>query len=496
MEPHNNAVTSKLNTLLRLGLVSKNNVRRAAILFADPDKAMKNPSYRLLMQEILVDVIDRVLNNKALYAALRTSISKDPTSAAVSEGVGEERTKTLLRSGLVKKKDVVIARRALKDPATAKKMSASRVYRDMMIDMMDSMVKKITGSPTLFNAFRNTLGKDTGENVDESFEVPNAESIFEMMLHESVSELREGYKPSNVELWAEAKSKARTKFDSSVTCSESWAVKWYNENGGEWTEINEGKSFFKFSKELEEGSAVPSKKEAVAAIRWGRKALKNPAAHNISREDILANVQVAKDTLRPFGERKKKPVEEGTYTKHKSGHLIMDKDVEGRVGGSWYSPLRSDVIKKAKKAKVAKDTLRPFGERKKKPVRSDVIKSAMQTRAIGTIDGILNASKLLLTASKKLLRYCDKENNPFVEKLTRFIQTLQAHIQMASTVEKIGLKDLSLQYGMDSSNIVTLVGQFYFVDYRKQGVDQTKFQGLMDDVIAKGNEVDSLANHG
>lgn len=121
-------------------------------------------------------------------------------------------------------------------------------------------------------------------------------------------------------------------------------------------------------------------------------------------------------------------------------------------------------------------------------------RSAMQTRAIGTIDGILNASKLLLTASKKLLRYCDKENNPFVEKLTQFIQTLQAHIQMASRVEKLGLKELSLQYGVDSDNIVSLVGQFYFVDYRKQGVTQREFEGLMDDVVAKGDEVESLAN--
>ena len=37
---HDSGITSKLNTLLRLGLVSKNNIRRAAVLFQDPDKAM------------------------------------------------------------------------------------------------------------------------------------------------------------------------------------------------------------------------------------------------------------------------------------------------------------------------------------------------------------------------------------------------------------------------------------------------------------------------
>lgn len=379
MEPHgkSSAVTSKLNTLLRMGLVSKNNVRRAQTLFSDPDRAMKNPAYRMLMQEILVDVVDRVLNNKMLYTALRNTLSKEP--ATVIEGVEEERAKTLLRSGLVKKKDVVAARRALKSPAAAKGMSASKVYRDMMIDMMDSMVKKITGSPVLFNAFKQTLGK---EEMEESFEVPNAESIAELLLHEDATELMEKNVPTKPDLWARAKSKARSKFDVYPSAyANGWAVKWYNEQGGGWKSTNECKSFFDFTKGLdeawgaaaqgkawwqgktraeldalaksasearkgeedekrkrhaawnktqkwssitgkkpvqeeaegiEEGSAVPSRKEALAAIRWGKKAAKDPAKHNVTPEDIRANMQVARDTLRPFG-AKKKPMKEARW---------------------------------------------------------------------------------------------------------------------------------------------------------------------------------------
>ena len=420
MEPHgkSSAVTSKLNTLLRMGLVSKNNVRRAQTLFADPDRAMKNPAYRMLMQEILVDVVDRVLNNKMLYTALRNTLGKEP--ATVIEGVEEERAKTLLRSGLVKKKDVVAARRALKSPATAKGMSASKVYRDMMIDMMDSMVKKITGSPVLFNAFKQTLGK---EEMEESFEVPNAESIAELLLHEDATELVEKNVPTKPDLWARAKSKARSKFDVYPSAyANGWAVKWYNEQGGGWKSTNECKTFFEFAKtisegrhknwvtspnkeprpvgsgrkvknvssvdktskkekglgeawgaaaqgkawwqnktraeldalaksasearrgeedekrkrhaawnktqkwssitgkkpvkeeaeEIDEGSAVPSRKEALAAIRWGKKAMKDPAKHNVTPEDIRANMQVARDTLRPFG-AKRKPVKEARW---------------------------------------------------------------------------------------------------------------------------------------------------------------------------------------
>lgn len=256
MNPASSAITSKLNTLLRMGLVSKNNVRRAQMLFVDPERAMKNPAYRLLMQEILVDVIDRVLNNRTLYTALRSSLAREP--GAVTEDVGEERTKTLLKSGLVKKKDILAARRALKSKSTAKSMSAVRVYREMMIDMMDMMAKKITGSPVLFNAFRQTLGK---QGVEESFTVPNAESIAETLLQEDARDLLRTHKPADSSEWADAKMRAVSMFGDTPELAEVWAVKWYNEHGGDWTPVEEGKTFFEFSKGLGEawGAAAQGK---------------------------------------------------------------------------------------------------------------------------------------------------------------------------------------------------------------------------------------------
>jgi hypothetical protein len=175
------AIASKLNTLLRMGLVSKNNVRRAMVLFADPEKAMKNPAYRLLMQEILVDVVDRVLNNKTLYTALRSSLAKEPTT--VIEGVEKEREKTLLRSGLEKNK------------------------------------------------------------------------------------------PTKPELWAQAKSKARAKFDVYPSAyANGWAVKWYNEQGGGWKSVSEGKTFSVFSKEIAEGSTQMNNKTVQQNAEMRKKA--------------------------------------------------------------------------------------------------------------------------------------------------------------------------------------------------------------------------------
>lgn len=241
-------ITSKLNTLLRMGLVSRNNVQRAKYLFQNPEKAMKSPAYRLLMQEILMDVVDRVLNNRQLYTVLRQTISKEPN--LTTEAVEGERTKTLLRSGLVKKKDVLAARRALQSPEAAKSMSAVKVYRDMMITMLDSMVKKVTGSPTLFNAFKKTLGKET---VEESFEVPTKESLDEFFYLEDVQSLMEKNKPTNPSLWAKAKAAAKSKFDVYPSAyANGWAVKWYNEKGGDWKSVSEGKTFFGLRAELNE----------------------------------------------------------------------------------------------------------------------------------------------------------------------------------------------------------------------------------------------------
>lgn len=334
------AITSKLNTLLRMGLVSKNNVRRAQTLFADPDRAMKNPAYRMLMQEILVDVVDRVLNNKMLYTALRNSLAKEP--ATMIENVETERTKTLLRSGLVKKKDVLAARRALKSPATAKGMSASKVYRDMMIDMMDSMVKKITGSPVLFNAFKQTLGK---EEMDESFEVPNAESIGELLLHEDATELVEKNVPTKPDLWARAKSKARSKFDVYPSAyANGWAVKWYNEQGGGWKSTNECKTFFDFSKGLDEA--------------WGAAAQGKAWWQGKSQSELNALAKSASEARR--GEEDEKRKRHATWNKTQKWSSITGKKPVKE--GTWEGSPAQARLKKAKDeyAKHAAEIKKPI----------------------------------------------------------------------------------------------------------------------------------------
>ena len=255
------AIKSKLQALLRLGLVSQNNVRRAMTLFSDPEKYSRSPAYRTLMQEILVDVVDTILKNRVLYTALRSSLTKtkgaadaSETIAATSQKLGEsaesDRTTALLRSGLVDKSQITAARKALKSKSNLKSMSTGKVYREMMINMLDSLVKKITGSPSLFNAFKYTMGKEV---VEEDFDWACEESIAIVGLHEDAQEILEANKPTNPSLWSQAKAAAKSKFKVYPSAyANGWAVKWYNSKGGGWKSVSEGKTFFDFMTDLQE----------------------------------------------------------------------------------------------------------------------------------------------------------------------------------------------------------------------------------------------------
>jgi hypothetical protein len=53
-------------------------------------------------------------------------------------------------------------------------------------------------------------------------------------------ELEEENKPTNPELWARAKSMAKSKFDVYPSAyANGWAAKWYKSKGGGWRSVNE-----------------------------------------------------------------------------------------------------------------------------------------------------------------------------------------------------------------------------------------------------------------
>lgn len=380
-------VTSKLNALLRLGLVSKNNVRRAIYVFQNPEQAMKQAQNRTLMQELLIDVVDRIINNKSLYAMVRQNLTKDAHTAesAVTEDVSDERTKTLLRSGLVKKKDVVVARRALSSKSNMKQMAAVGAYRELMIDMLDSMAKKITGNPALFNAFKRTMGNS---QADESFTSPNMETILEFGLDQDAAELLESYKPSNSKLWTMAKKQARGMFESNAACQNAWAMKWYNEQDGAWTLISEGKTFTKFMRSLEEGDKVLSPKQKKLDVNKNKR---------LDAEDFkalrLREAKEVKASTKSFGEWGTPEMDEdGEYYEVEIGLDPRQHRYVGQSSASYKSEIKrfddgrrfNDEVERLgiaqTKAERAENAARK-SKKSKKPIKEEVdtTKPAAQT---------------------------------------------------------------------------------------------------------------------
>lgn len=299
------AIKSKLQTLLRLGLVSKNNMRRVITMMQDPERYAKSPAYRTVMQELLVDVVDTILNNRTVYNAVRATLSHEKgikddadmyagSTQKIGESIETSRANVLFRSGLVDKEKVTAARKAFSSKSNMKKMAVGKVYREMMIDLLDSMVKKITGNPTLFNAFKRTMG-DT-ENIEESFDYACAESIALVGLDETAQEILEANKPTNPSLWSQAKAAAKSKFDVYPSAyANGWAVKWYNSKGGGWKSVSEGKSFFQMRSDIEEaweGSPAQARlKKAKADYAKNSAEMKKPvppargSTHPMARQD-------------------------------------------------------------------------------------------------------------------------------------------------------------------------------------------------------------------
>lgn len=352
------AIKNKLQSLLRLGLVSQNNVRRAMTLFQDPERYAKTPAYRTLMQEILVDVVDKIVNNRVLYTALRASITKEKNTKEtlpVSEGAQTDRTNALLRSGLVDKSEIAVARKALKSPESALRMSTVKTYREMMVSLMDSMLRKITGNPALFNAFKRTMGK---EIVEESFEYANSETISLCELDESAAETLAENKPTNTKLWSEAKTNARRAFTEYPSpCASGWAVKWYNEQGGDWASIAEGKSFFQFAKAADASVITESHTEESAA--QARKTFVNhpgykpptrtglpetPEQQEASRAARIAALRASQSQKPP----KRKPVQEENAHTNKI-------DLQGEEMTTYLAVIHSAQIYRSRILSIVKN---------------------------------------------------------------------------------------------------------------------------------------------
>jgi hypothetical protein len=265
MDSSLNGISSKLGILHRLGLISENNVSRVALVFESPEEMMSEPGSHALIHEVIADSLEYIASNDALY---ETVIKTLPPTKPLWEDAGK--IDNLLRTGLVEKKHLVNAKKLASNRENLKSIKSAHAYRDLMVHVLDTLAKRITGSPVLFNAFKKTAGR-----MNESVTQSSPDLVTELELDIMAAELLEEYVPLELSLWLEAKDSAKEKYDSKE-CINAWAVKLYNESQGQWGSVSAGKTFFELMEEIGVMSAgdaarLQAKKEAENPSTTGKK---------------------------------------------------------------------------------------------------------------------------------------------------------------------------------------------------------------------------------
>lgn len=302
MDSSFNGISSKLGILHRLGLISENNVSRVALVFERPEEMMSEPGSHALIHEVIADSLEYIASNDALY---ETVIKTLPPTKPLWEDAGK--IDNLLRTGLVEKKHLVNAKKLASNKENLKSIKSAHAYRDLMVHVLDTLAKRITGSPVLFNAFKKTAGR-----MNESVVQSSPDLVTELELDIMAAELLEDYVPLELSLWLEAKDSAKEKYDSKE-CINAWAVKLYNESRGEWGSVSAGKTFFELMEEIRVMSAgdaarFRAKKEAENPSTTTKKRnTKSLAAVRAKIAKKRANKTLA-DNPEPISDNKPRPV--------------------------------------------------------------------------------------------------------------------------------------------------------------------------------------------
>ena len=296
MDSSLNGISSKLGILHRLGLISENNVGRVTLVFESPEEMMSEPGSHALIHEVIADSLEYIASNNTLYETVIKTLA--PTKP-LWEDAGK--IDNLLRTGLVEKKHLVHAKKLASHKENLKSIKSAHAYRDLMVHVLDTLAKRITGSPVLFNAFKKTAGR-----MNESVVQSSPELVTELELDIMAAELLEDYVPLELSLWLEAKDSAKEKYDSKE-CINAWAVKLYNENRGEWGCVSAGKTFFQLMEEI--GVMTPQAAAILQAKLQAKKRAENPSTTEKPKKSLASvRAKLAKKGENPTVASNSKPI--------------------------------------------------------------------------------------------------------------------------------------------------------------------------------------------
>jgi hypothetical protein len=181
------------------------------------------------------------------------------------------------------------------------------------------------------------------------------------------TELEEKNEPTNPELWARAKSMAKSKFDVYPSAyANGWAAKWYKSKGGGWRSVNEENYEVTVMHTTQDGdkgehthkvmNADDARHAKNIALQKHEKMLNSKGLEVRGMGTKTAKVVEAKEDNLPFtpDAPKKKSVVVG---KKPEGYSIA-RQLARRAMQSQIEKLKKPVKEETHKAKIVKDIMK------------------------------------------------------------------------------------------------------------------------------------------
>ena len=230
---------------------------------------------------------------------------------------------------------------------------------------INARFKKLSGSSLEDTAAKH---RKEAERLQKEIDAQQAENERRKaaMKTEEV-ELEEENKPTNPELWARAKSMAKSKFDVYPSAyANGWAAKWYKSKGGGWRSVNEENYEVTVMHTTQDGdkgehthkvmNADDARHAKNIALQKHEKMLNSKGLEVRGMGTKTAKVVEAKEDNLPFtpDAPKKKSVVVG---KKPEGYSIA-RQLARRAMQSQIEKLKKPVKEETHKAKIVKDIMK------------------------------------------------------------------------------------------------------------------------------------------
>jgi hypothetical protein len=153
----------KFDRLLRLGLVSPQNLAKARRVFKNPEKFSEtsNMELRQLVMDILQDLIDNVVDDPRVYNMIVSAYIKGDKED-MEESVDEYAKFTqLAKAGLIDRSVLSKTLRVVKNPNKVNPLE----YKTIVMTLLMNLLDRITGDQAVFSAVKRSVAQEEVANT-------------------------------------------------------------------------------------------------------------------------------------------------------------------------------------------------------------------------------------------------------------------------------------------------------------------------------------------